>query len=651
MGGRPEYLVTLVKHASPLQGVESVRNYTDRQDLPLKNAFAIVTLSALLSACATAPQLAHPVNTSAADVPPAGGAVSGAAAAAPVAASAPAPAPSGEALTAGEAAPAAPAVVLPKVELTSELVYRITKAELEFKQGNWQGPYITMLALAQQTRDPRLAQRATEMAMAAKQGPEALSAIRLWRGLAPDSDEAIQLQLGFLVNYPDLREAEQVFALRLKQLPQKSRPLAMFQMQQLLAHLKDKSATFALQERVLAPYDDMLESHLILAQTAFALNDAPRAYAEAEKALAIKADSELAVLTKAQVSGSLDKALAVLSGFLAQHPHANEVRAAYARILIDAKQVDAAREQFLTLLKDQPDNLTTLYSLGAMAMQSNDLPNAEKYLSRYVEVLAQQPNDERDPSKVLIILSQIAEHRGDLAAAYNWLDQIEEGDDKDYLAARLKMAQLTARQGKVDEARAQLAALKPSDQNDLAQVFLVDAQLLRDAGDVLTAFVVLENANKRFPGNPDLLYEFALLAEKLGQVELMEKTLRQVMIAAPDNQQAYNALGYSLAERNERLPEAYSLIDKALKMAPGDPYIMDSMGWVQYRMGNLDEAEAMLRQAYAVRKDAEIAVHLGEVLFVKGDQAGARQLWQEAQRKDPQNDVLKSTLARLKQSL
>lgn len=619
----------------------------------MKNAFAIVTLSALLSACATAPQLAPPVNTSAADVPPAGGAVSAAAANATTAVAAPAPAsaPAGEVLTAGEAAAATPAVVLPKVELTSELVYRITKAELEFKQGNWQGPYITMLALAQQTRDPRLAQRATEMAMAAKQGAEALSAIRLWRGLAPDSDEAIQLQLGFLVNYPDLREAEQVFALRLKQLPQKSRPLAMFQMQQLLLHLKDKGATFALLERVLAPYDEMLESHLILAQSAFALNDAPRAYAEAERALAIKADSELAVLTKAQVSGSLDKALAVLSDFLARHPHAQEVRAAYARILIDAKQVDAAREQFLTLLKDQPDNLATLYSLGAMAMQSNDLVHAEKYLSRYVEVLAQQPNDERDPSKVLIILSQIAEHRGDLAAAYNWLDQIEEGDDKDYLAARLKMAQLTARQGKVDEARTQLAALKPSDQNDQAQVFLVDAQLLRDAGDVLTAFVVLENANKRFPGNPDLLYEFALLAEKLGQVELMEKTLRQVMIAAPDNQQAYNALGYSLAERNERLPEAYSLIDKALKMAPGDPYIMDSMGWVQYRMGRLDEAEAMLRQAYAVRKDAEIAVHLGEVLFVKGDQAGARQLWQEAQRKDPQNVVLKSTLARLKQSL
>ncbi len=162
---------------------------------------------------------------------------------------------------------------------------------------------------------------------------------------------------------------------------------------------------------------------------------------------------------------------------------------------------------------------------------------------------------------------------------------------------------------------------------------------------------MLENALKRYPGNPDLLYDFALVAEKLGNTELMEKALRQVMIAAPDNQHAYNALGYSLAERNERLPEAYALIGKAMQMAPGDPFIMDSMGWVQYRMGKLDEAESFLRRAYTLRADPEIAVHLGEVLFAKGDVAGAQKLWKEAQAKDPKNDALKSTLARLNQSL
>ncbi|MES2164589.1 MAG: tetratricopeptide repeat protein [Pseudomonadota bacterium] len=593
----------------------------------MKNAFAIVTLSAVLSACAVAPQK-EPESATAA---PADAAVESPA---PLAA---APAPAEEAL--------------PNVELTSDMLFRITKAELEFKQGQWQGAYITLLSLAQQTRDPRLARRAAEMALTAKQGPEALSAIRLWRSLAPDSDEATQYFLGFAVVNDDLGEAEQIFVERLKAAPVQTRPLAMFQMQQFLLRAKDKSAAYALEERVLAPYSGTLESHLILAQGAFALGDNERSRAEAEQALRIKPDSELAILTTAQVSGDIDTALKVLSTFLDKYPKSREVRAAYARILADAKQTEPARKEFLTLLKDQPDNLATLYALGVIAMQANDMPNAEKYFTDFVKVLADHPSDERDPSKVLMILSQIAEQRNDVDAAYNWLDKVDGADEKIYLAARMKMAQLTARKGNVDEARKQLAELKPTEAVDQAQVFQADAQILRDAGDNRAAYTVLENAVKRYPDNPDLLYDFALVAEKLGQVELMEKALRQVMIAAPDNQHAYNALGYSLAERNERLPEAYSLIDKAMKMAPGDPFIMDSMGWVQYRMGNLSEAEALLRRAYALRGDPEIAVHLGEVLFVKGDKTGAQQMWQEAQTKDPKNDALKSTLARLNQSL
>jgi tetratricopeptide (TPR) repeat protein len=541
--------------------------------------------------------------------------------------------------------------VLPNNELTGDLLFRITKAELEFKQGKWQGAYITMMALAQQTRDPRLARRAAEMAMAAKQGSEAVSAIRLWRGLAPDSDEATQYFLGFAVLNDDLSEAEEIFVKRLKAAPDAARGLAMFQMQQFLLRAKDKAAAFALEERVLAPYDGMVESHLILAQGAFALNDAARSRAEAEKALAIKPDSELAILTMAQVSGDIDAAIKLLTGFLEKYPNAREVRAAYARVLVDAKQFEPARKEFLTLLKDQPDNIATLYALGVMAMQTNDVVNAEQYFTRFVTALGNQPGDDRDPSKVLMILGQIAEQRGDLDTAYNWLERIDGSDEKLYLAARLKMATLTARKGNVDEARKQLEELKPTDPADQAQVFQTDAQLLRDAGDHRAAYIVLDNAIKRFPGNPDLLYDFALVAEKLGQLELMETALRQVMIAAPDNQHAYNALGYSLAERNERLQEAYALIDKAMKMAPGDPFIMDSMGWVQFRLGNLNEAEAFLRRAYALRSDPEIAVHLGEVLFVKGDAKGAQKMWQEAQTKDPKNDALKSTLARLNQSL
>ncbi|WP_432383577.1 tetratricopeptide repeat protein [Duganella sp. P38] len=550
--------------------------------------------------------------------------------------------------------PAAAAVAsdpLPNTELTGDLLFRITKAELEFKNGNWQGPYITMMALAQQTRDPRLARRAAEMALTAKQPDEGMAAIRLWRSLAPESDEAAQLFLGFAVTADDLGEAEAVFEQRLKKAPPSARPMVMFQMQQMLLRAKDKAAAFKLEERVLMPYEDTVEAHLILAQGAFALNDQARARAEAAKALAIKPDSELAALTSAQVSGDIDAAIKQLDRFLQKYPKAHEVRAAYGRILADNKQIGEARKQFELLLKDQPDNLATLYALGVIAVSADDLPAAEKHFTRFISVLQDHPDDERDPAKVLHALSQIAEQRGDVDAAIGWLAKIDSGDEKVYLAARLKMAVLTARKGNLDAARKQLEELRPSNPDDQAQVFQTDAQLLRDAGDHRTAFVVLENATKRYPGNPDLLYDFALVAEKLGDVALMEKALRQVMIAAPDNQHAYNALGYSLAERNERLPEAYALIDKALQMAPGDPFIMDSMGWVLYRMGNLAEAESYLRRAYAVRADPEIAVHLGEVLFAKGDLAGAQALWKEAHAKDPKNDALKTTLARLNQSL
>ncbi|MFA9215527.1 MAG: tetratricopeptide repeat protein [Sphingomonadaceae bacterium] len=595
----------------------------------MKNAFAIVTLSALLSACAIAPP------TPQAD------------------AVAPAPLPAADAAPAAPVAPVASAAVetLPGVELTSDLLYRITKAELEFKRGQWQGPFVTMLALAQQTRDPRLARRAAEMALTAKQGPEALAAIRLWRTLAPDSDEATQYFLGFAVVNDDLGEAEQIFSQRLAAAPPAARAMAMFQMQQFLLRAKDKAAAFGLQQRVLAPYADVPESHLILAQGAFAVGDSQRARAEAEAALALKPDSELAILTKAQVAPDVDAAVKVMTDFLVAHPQGREVRAAYARILVDAKQYDAARQQFLMLLKDQPDNLATLYALGVVAMQSNDMAGAEQYFKQFVAVQAQHPGDERDPSKVLMILAQIEEDRGDFGAAIGWLEKVDSNENNLYLSARLKRAQLTARKGDVEEARKQLTDLHTEDPAEIAQIIQTDAQLLRDAGNHRAAFHVLENGVKRLPDNPDLLYDYALVAEKLGHLDVMERSLRAVIAAAPNNQHAYNALGYSLAERNERLTEAFALIDKALQMAPGDPFIMDSMGWVQFRLGRLAEAEDLLRRAYALRSDPEIAVHLGEVLWVKGDQAGAQKMWQEAQRKDPTNDALKSTLTRLNQSL
>ena len=599
--------------------------------MPLKNAFAIVTLSALMSACAV--------------VAPTQGRISSA----PPLASADGPAPSPEAVAEPLVLPQDP---LPNVELSSDLLYRITRSEMEFRRGNWQGPYVTLMGVAQQTRDPRLAHRAMEIALAAKQGGEAMAAIRLWRELAPGSEEATQYFLGFVVLSEQLPEAEPIFMQRLRDAPPAMRGIAMFQMQQLLVRAKDKSAAFAMLERLLAPYPEVQESHLVLAQGAFGVGDTARAVQEAQRALVIKPNSEIAMLTLAQVTSEPEAVGALLTGFLEKYPDAREVRLAYARLLVEQKKYEPGRAQFQILLKAQPDNVTVLYALGVMAMQLNDPAGAETYFKQFLAVMGKNPGDERDPSKVLMILSQLAEERGDAKAAVEWLEKIDgAGDPRPYFLARIRRAQLLARHGDLDGARASLAEMKSSDPDEQAQIFVTDAQLLRDGGYAQSAFTVLENAVRRFPANAELLYDFALAAEKVGQLEVMETSLRRVMEQTPDNHHAYNALGYSLAERNIRLPEAYSLIDKALKMAPGDPFIMDSMGWVQFRMGNLPEAEQLLRRAYTLRNDPEIAVHLGEVLWEKGDKDAAQDLWREARAKDPKNDALKSTLARLNLNL
>jgi tetratricopeptide (TPR) repeat protein len=570
----------------------------------LKNAFAIVTFAGLLSACALPAQARAP-----ADQP------------------------------------------LPNVALTKELLYVLMKAEIEFRNGNWQAPYVTLMAAAQQTRDPRLAQRASEMAQAARQPEQALAAIRLWRELAPTSEEAAQYHLAFMILSGDMAEAEPILRKRLADAVPGERAVGLFQAQQLLLRAKDKAAGAAMLERLATPYAGTLEAHVVLAQSAHARGAAELALKEARAALALKPDSELAVLTLAQVTEDEAAMDALLSQFLATYPKASEVRAAHARLLVNRKQFEPARKQFLLLLKDQPNNLGTLYALGVLSMQLNDQAAGEAYFVRFADALAANPDPERDGSKVFVILAQLAEERGDLKGAMRWLERVGDGERGAWFGAQLKRAQLIGKQGDTDGARQLLAGVDAAQPSEQAQLVLAEGQILRDAGQQEQAYALMQAGVAKFPANPDLLYDFALLAEKTGRVDVMEKTLREVMVQAPDNHHAYNALGYSLAERNVRLQEALELIDKALKLAPGDPFIMDSMGWVQYRLGNLDEAEKQLRAAYALRSDPEIAVHLGEVLWQKGKKPDALKLWREARAKDPKNDTLKNTLARLHQRL
>ena len=593
----------------------------------MKNAFVIVTLAALLTASATC---AAQERAGAVDAPSWSVERTTPESVAPAAAQAEAP--------------------LPNVALTSDLLYKLMLAEIDLKKGNWQEPFIVMMGAAQQTRDPRLAQRATEIALAAHQGEPTMAALKLWRELAPQSDEANQYYLGFVILSDDISEAEGIFSKRLAEASPPERSVLLFQTQQLLSRAKDKAAANAMLERLVAPYGATLEGRIVLAQAAFSRGDKAAARQQAQAALALKPDSEIAALMMAQVSADEPTALAFLARFIKTHPNAREVRAAYARLLVDARQFGPAREELRTLLKGQPDNPTTLYALGIVSLQMNDNASAEMYLKRFTEAAGKQGDGDVDTGRAYSLLAQLADDRGDTRAALALLDNIAD-DERGWFGAQLKRAQLMAKNGDLAGARKLLAGLPAPTDAEQAQVLLADGQVLRDGGQPQEAYALLQAGMAKFPGNAEVLYDFAMLAEKTGHLDEMEKALRQVMAQSPDNHHAYNALGYSLAERNVRLPEALELITKALQLAPNDPFIMDSMGWVQFRMGNLNAAEKLLRQAYALRNDPEIAVHLGEVLWQKGQQADARKLWREAKSKDPKNDTLKNTLARLRTSM
>ncbi|CAN5856553.1 tetratricopeptide repeat protein [soil metagenome] len=541
---------------------------------------------------------------------------------------------------------------LPSVVLSSELLYKLLTSEIAYQRGNWQAAYITVLSVAQQTRDPRLAKRAAEMALAAKQPSESLTAIRLWRELAPDSNEAMQYYLGFMVINNDLAEIERVFSAKLTTVTPQQYGLLMLQAQRLLSRARDKKAAFTTLEDILAPYKDYAEAHLALAQGAYTSGDSKRAVSEAQSALALKPDSQLAILSIAQAS-TKPEATRAMAAFLERNPGARDVRLAYASILIDSKQLDKASHEFEQLLHDKPDDVGSMYALGALAMDGGHFKLAEKYFLSYMAALEASPAEERDPTPALVNLAQIALERKDNQAAMNWLAKVESYDGKNaaWLTVQIRRAQLIAKEGKLNDALQFLKDLKTNSETDQIQVLQAESQLLKTANQPQQAMAVLESAVAQFPANADLLYDYAMMAESQKKLEQMEQNLRRVIELAPNSQHAYNALGYSYADRNIRLDEAFTLIEKALTLAPDDPFILDSFGWVNFRLAKFDEAEQALRRAYQLRPDPEIAIHLGEVLWSQNKKEEARQFWREANAKDPDNDSLKATLLRLKAKL
>jgi Flp pilus assembly protein TadD len=581
------------------------------QENPLKNFSLILTLSALLAVTGTAGSAPATANESGA------GAADG----------------------------------LPKVALSEELMYKFLSAELANQRGEHFAAYATMLSIARSSGDPRLARRALEFALSGSLAAEALKAGQLWHELAPKSEEASQALLGLQLANGRYDEARQVLAQQLAAATPATLPIAIAGVQRQLARVQDRARAIAMLRELLDPYRDSLDARLTLAQIAMISGDRATALREARDALARFPGSELAALTLAQIIENKAEAAKSLADFLQKNPKAREARLAYARMLFEQGKAADAKKEFQALLQQYPKDQTTLYALGLLSVQTGDLKDAETYLSGYIKSLDGKPDRERDSSQALMVLAQIAEDRNDDATALQWLALVDNNNQGNAFAALLKRAQLTAKTGKMDAARAMLSQADVDSDDERIKLVIAEAQLLRDAGRVPEALKLIEDALDAHKDNTDLLYEHAMLAERLKQFDTMERSLRQIMKVAPDNQHAYNALGYSFADRNVRLQEAYDLIKKANELAPEDAFIMDSLGWVEFRLGRFEKAEATLRRAYGMKPDPEIAAHLGEVLWARGREEEAKQLWRNANAKDPKNETLKGTLRRLQVKL
>ena len=389
-----------------------------------------------------------------------------------------------------------------------------------------------------------------------------------------------------------------------------------------------------------------------------------------QRAQTLDARSESAALLALELMPKEPRAEAALQRFFAADPAPvarNTLRLAYARSLAAQRRFAEAVPVLEVLTKDKPVDPDAWLALGALRIELKQPQAGEAALKSYLERLEEitrsgapvvdadgDGDDDRDNaftqrrSQAYLLLAQAAEQRRDFAAADAWLARI---DSADLLAVQARRASLLARQGKLEEGRALLRATPEPTPEAARSKLLAEVQLLREAEQWSAAREVMVQANARFADDADLLYEQAMLSEKLDRVDEMEVLLRRVIALKPTYHHAYNALGYSLADRNLRLPEARELIRKALELAPGDAYLVDSLGWVEYRLGNRDEAIKLLRQAYASRPDTEIAAHLGEVLWVAGQRDEARRVLAEAGRLDAANTVLKETVARLKVDL
>lgn len=566
--------------------------------------------------------------------------------------------------------------------LNGPLFYQLFMAELEARGGQKGMGYQLMLDAARRTSDETLFRRAVGLASEMGDGPGALAAVQAWRTALPNSVQATRFEVQLLLALDRHADAAAATRVMLDLTPEAEQAGTFASLPRLFARNRDRKQTLQLLEPVLQPWVNKpatrVAASVTLGRIASAAGDNDRAIALAREAHAHEPTADGPALLALELLAAGPEADAIVLDHLKHKPGASAIRILYARVLSSMQRYGEAATQLEAVTQADPRIAAPWLTLAALQLELKRPAEATATVNRYLAGLkdgsivpttptavagqqivisadadgdgeSDEPVEDQGVAQAYFLLARAAEQQRDFAGAEAWLAKVTDPERALDVAAR--RAELLARQGKLRQAIDVLRKAPETRPESARTKLVLEAQLHSDAKQWAAAESVLAQASKRFPNDAELLYQQAMMAEKLDRVEDMERLLRRVIEIRPDHHHAYNALGYSLAERNLRLTEARELIVKALELAPGEPFITDSLGWVEYRLGNRTEALRLLKQAYRLRPDVEIGAHLGELLWVTGQQEEARRVLREVRQRDANNQVLRDTLARLKVDL
>lgn len=536
--------------------------------------------------------------------------------------------------------------------MSAELFYEILVGEMAAQEGALTDAQALMMEAARNSDNEKLYRRATELAVQSRSGEQALRNARAWLNAYPESRDANRAVLRLMVTMNRIADSASYLRREVELTPAERRGSTFLAITQLYGNASDKPLAADVVEQA-------LESSLKDPQTGpmawaaighmrLVAGQKPAALQALQNGEKLNPDSSAVALLGMELleSGSAEVE-PLVQRYINKNP-SPQLRMAFARVLIGQKRPADAKAQIKAITSESPEFPEAWAVLANLQLQDKEYDEAEQSITQFAALQPRLPDGvarKAGQAQLYLLQADLAEKRKRYDEADAYLQLIP--DAPNLLSVQARRADLLARQGKIREARAIIRAVPAEGPNQQRLKQIAEIQLLRDANLPREAYALQARLQTQFPDDIELAYDTALMAERAGKTHEMERLLRSIIERKPDFQHAYNALGYSYADRNIKLEEAQALIQKALDMTPGDPFITDSLAWVHFRRGHLDEAEKLLEQAYETRQDAEIAAHLGEVLWAQNKRDRALKVWREGLQTDDSNATLLETLKRL----